>query len=205
MRSRTTGPQAFAADYPRRRPPSDLVRKRIAEHALLWEGDDSLPRAIRLLESCSDRRTTRGRLSRKPPSALRPSPRARRLQRRSSTGTGSTRSQQYIFRRRSAVRTEAYKPHPFYDWVPGGASDPRSRRDADRASGGAWGRWSSRPLSKSLPDDAGPPSSDGPVGRIPMAVSSRRNALIQWRPSSPQRRRCREAARVHVVLRRTRR
>ncbi len=203
----------LAADYPSPEAGSlDLVPETDSpEHKLLWESDDSLPSAIRLLEAHVLDRPDDARVHFRLGVAYR-----RRYDSRSPAPGDFQKAvdhwvraleidpNQYVFRRRiQQYGPRLDKPYPFYDWVPEARHAIRARGEAPIEllvePGGA---EFAAPIEK-LPDDAGPPSSGGPIEPDPEGRIHRdETPLIRVETVVvPNVVAAGEAARVHVVLR----
>jgi len=200
----------LATDYsPSAAEPLDLIPTAgSAEHLLLWEGDASLGRAIRLLEERVRERPDDARAHFRLGVAL------RRRYDSESPGTSDFQEavthwvkaldldpNQYIFRRRiQQYGPRLDKPYPFYDWVPEARQALLARGETPielRVEPG--GAEFAAPLEK-LVDDGGTdervePDPEGRIYRDEKPLIRAETIVVPNVVASG------EAARVHVVLR----
>ncbi len=200
----------LATDYsPIAAEPLDLIPAAgSAEHLLLWEGDASLGRAIRLLEERVHEHADDARAHFRLGVALRrrydsDSPAPNDFQKAVEHWVKALEidPNQYIFRRRiQQYGPRLDKPYPFYDWVPEARQAVVARGETPvelRVEPG--GAEFAAPL-ESLVDDGGPdervePDPEGRIYRDDKPLIRAETVVVPNAVASG------EAARVHVVLR----
>jgi hypothetical protein len=200
----------LATDYsPIAAEPQDLIPAAgSAEHLLLWEGDASLGRAIRLLEERVRERPDDARAHFRLGVALRrrydsDSPRTNDFQEAVAHWVKAldVDPNQYIFRRRiQQYGPRLDKPYPFYDWVPEARQALLARGETPielRVEPG--GAEFAAPLEK-LVDDGGTdervePDPEGRIYRDEKPLIRAETVVVPNVVASG------EAVRVHVVLR----